>query len=491
MKRILLSGMLFLGIGANAQLAAGSIAPDFTLTDINGVSHHLYSYLDDGKTVFIDISATWCDPCFQYHGTNALEDLWVAHGPTGGTNVSSSTSNDVVVLFIEGDGTTNDADLHGTGTNTMGDWVSGVSHPIIDPVTTEIDAFNADYAVGYFPTVYKICPNRQVTEVGTVAADELYAAVASCPSASGVNNPGLTAYVGETSSCSAIDVNVTLQNLGSAALTSATLVLKQGSTILSTYNWTGNLATYGSETVTVGQVTPTSPTTYTIEITSTDDVTTNNALTQLLSNAPAAATSDVTILITTDQYGSDTQWELLNEAGTAVASGGPYTDQGDAGAYPQTPVVYTTPAADECYTLSITDVYGDGLDAGYGTGSYSVTDGNGNELVSYVPFTTAITGKFRSGSGGSTGSIKELDEITYKVFPNPASDKLTITFEAVNLNYTIELLDLTGRIILTNEYLNLSGSQEISIPVTGVSSGNYIVKISTENVSINKKVSVK
>lgn len=491
MKRILLTGMLFLGMGANAQLAAGSTAPDFTLTDINGVSHHLYSYLDAGKTVFIDVSATWCDPCFQYHGTHALENLWVAHGPTGGTNVSSSTSNDVIVLFIEGDGTTDNADLHGTGTNTLGDWVTGVSHPIIDPATAEIDAFNTDYAIGYFPTVYKICPNRQVTEVGTVDAAALYATVAECPTASGANNPGLTAYVGETSSCAAIDVTVTLQNLGTNPLTSATIDLKQGSTVLNTFNWTGNLATYATENVIVGQVTPNSPTTYTIEITSTDDVTTNNTITQLLSNAPVAATSDVTILITTDQYGSDTQWELLNEAGTAVASGGPYTDQSAAGAYPQTPVTYTAPTADECYTLSITDVYGDGLDAGYGTGSYSVTDGNGNELVSYVPFTTAVTGKFKSGSGGSTGSIKELDETSYKIFPNPVSDKLTITFEAANLNYTIDLLDLTGRVIITNEYLNLNGSQEISIPVTGVSPGNYMIKISTETIFINKKVSIK
>ena len=34
------------GTASFAQLPDGSIAPDFTATDINGVEHNLYSYLD-------------------------------------------------------------------------------------------------------------------------------------------------------------------------------------------------------------------------------------------------------------------------------------------------------------------------------------------------------------------------------------------------------------------------------------------------------------
>ena len=37
-----------------AQLPDGSVAPDFTFTDLNGVNHTLYNYLDDGYTVFVD-----------------------------------------------------------------------------------------------------------------------------------------------------------------------------------------------------------------------------------------------------------------------------------------------------------------------------------------------------------------------------------------------------------------------------------------------------
>ena len=54
MKRILLA-IIFFSNYCLAQLPSGAEAPNFTFTDLNNQSHELYSYLDSGKTVFLDI----------------------------------------------------------------------------------------------------------------------------------------------------------------------------------------------------------------------------------------------------------------------------------------------------------------------------------------------------------------------------------------------------------------------------------------------------
>jgi thiol-disulfide isomerase/thioredoxin len=75
----------FIGIAmtlnVSAQLPAGSTAANWTYTDINGNTQSLYSYLDQGKYVIIDISATWCGPCWNYHNSGNLENLFDLYGP--------------------------------------------------------------------------------------------------------------------------------------------------------------------------------------------------------------------------------------------------------------------------------------------------------------------------------------------------------------------------------------------------------------------------
>jgi len=150
-----------LSIDSSAQLPNGSIAPDFTATDINGVEYNLYELLDAGNTVILDFFATWCGPCWSYRETGVLDDIWNIYGPGG--------SGDVYVFSLESDGSTTTADLYGTGSNTVGDWVSGTPFPIFDNVQSIFYA----YGNTYFPTIYTVCPNHTLIESGQGSFQDL------------------------------------------------------------------------------------------------------------------------------------------------------------------------------------------------------------------------------------------------------------------------------------------------------------------------------
>ena len=176
MKKILYT-LLFAFIMCNnsyAQLPNGSIAPDFTFIDLNGTTHTLYDYLDNGYTVFIDFSAVWCPPCWGYHTSGALEDLYINHGPAGHPNVDANTTDDIMVIFVEGDGS-DLACLQGTGCNTQGDWLTGTPYPIMctgnDANGNLINTTNPTnaYQITAWPTVYMICPDKLTEDVGTAS----------------------------------------------------------------------------------------------------------------------------------------------------------------------------------------------------------------------------------------------------------------------------------------------------------------------------------
>ena len=151
---------------AFAQLPPGTPAPDFTVTDINGETHHLYDLLDQGYTVYLDFFATWCAPCWSYHNSHAFKNVWDTYGPPG--------TNEAFVFSIEGDANTNNACLYGPAGcvgGTQGNWVDGVPYPIV-----ESSSVRAQYSVNYYPTIYMICPeDKKVYETGQLNMQGLWA----------------------------------------------------------------------------------------------------------------------------------------------------------------------------------------------------------------------------------------------------------------------------------------------------------------------------
>ena len=482
MKKTLLIAIvaLFSFNNAQAQLPDGSVAPDWTLTDLNGTSHNLYTYLDNGYTVFIDFSATWCGPCWGYHISGALENLYVDHGPAGMPNVSPTTTDDVMVFFIEGDESTLAA-LQG-GAGSQGDWITGTPYPILPTYAgTNSTQVTSDYEIGYWPTVYKICPDRIVTECGQ--SSNPYPLVSACPPPASDNNDARTfAYAGETLTCEGnIVPEIMIQNYGIVNLTSLTIQVSVNGNVVSTTPWTGNLATYATDNITLPALTG---------LASNDAVTINTTLPNGVvdanpANNPAIAfnvtlatqntDTDVTVQIVTDAYGSETTWKIKNATGVTVLSGGPYANLGAAGTTTQPPVAGTL-AINTCHTFTIYDSYGDGINAGYGAGSFTVTDGNGTILASGGVFTEEDGDAFKTG--GDVLAINDLAS-NLAIYPNPVKDVLTIEG-----NYTsVDVFDMFGKLVLSSEYTK-------NINVSTLANGIYMLNITTEKGIQTQKITI-
>ena len=548
MKKLLLSVALLAGIsGFKAQTPVGTVVNNFTLTDINGNTHDLFSYLDAGKTVVIDVSATWCGPCWNYHGTGALNSFYNAHGP-------NSTANDAMVFFVEGDPSTNSADLNGTGANTQGDWVTGENMPIID-LTTTASFENSGLDIAYFPVMYVICPNRTVLQsgvagsIGTLTALNGY--IGDCPAvASDPVDPALLGYTGTTTSCSNFNLSVTLQNNGTTALTSATISVT-GIPSPITYNWTGNLSTYGVAQVNLGTVNLTNSATATITITSTDNNSTNSTLTQQLSYIdPTVATA----VNATEGFANTafpySNWQLLNPDSDitwehSTTLGGMmgintfnYSATGELDHF-ITQAFNLTGQSNPSLLFKVANrrynaTYFDKLDVSVSTscnGPFTqVFTKQGTALATgadqTAEFTPASASDFRQecvslanyanaaslfvrftndnkygnniyiddisiSSLACTSGLEEMEQVSFEVYPNPATDVINIAFNAKTADYVVSLMDLQGRVVSTMNLNNASGSQTLTFGTENLAKGSYVVVVSSNGAKTTKHVVVK
>ena len=492
MKKLLLSAALFVGaFSANAQIADGSVAPNFTATDQFGTSHTLSTILAAGKTVIIDVSATWCGPCWGYHETHALRDIYNAYGPDG--------SDEVMVFYVEGDAATTTADLNGTGTNTQGDWVTGTPYPILDNA-----AIKTAYQVTAYPTIFRICPDGFVYEIGQPTAAQIKADINSaCGALTGVTNH-IEVEGSEIAMCSTTgDAVVTFDNYGTNAVTSGTVILKENGTQVATTPFSGNVAQFGTGTVTFSGLAFNLASAYTVEMTAVNGAAPfNGSLTvDNMSLVSANLTgTNITVKVYTDNYPAETAWQIRNSATNAlIASGGPYIGaarpaSGGPDALQTKTQSVTLPAGTNCYKVIMTDTYGDGF--GYGTnpaGQFGMEIVNGSNTILNLDlgnFGPAITRDAAMKTNG-TSSIGELAIEGLNIYPNPTSDVLNVSFEAVNSDYVVTMLDLQGRVVATQNHTSLNGAQTLSIPVSEFAKGSYIVTISTNGVSTSQNVIIK
>lgn len=100
--------------------------------------------------------------------------------------------------------------------------------------------------------------------------------------------------------------------------------------------------------------------------------------------------SELALTIVLDNYPGETTWNITDASNTVVASGGPYSGAGST-------VTQNISLGAGDHTFTIFDSYGDGICCAYGSGSYSLVDGNGSTVASGGSFSSSESTNFCIG----------------------------------------------------------------------------------------------
>tara|TARA_B100000674_G_scaffold285791_1_gene236427 strand:- start:2692 stop:4392 length:1701 start_codon:yes stop_codon:yes gene_type:complete len=276
---------------------------------------------------------------------------------------------------------------------------------------------------------------------------------------------------------SGTDLEVTFKNYGNIALTSLDINYSINGGTTTTYPWTGNLSSGGTETVTIPQISVTPINTNNVDVSisnpngNSDQNVANNNMSTTFNGMYDAPNGQISIDVTTDNYPSETTWEL-KENGVIISTGGPYSSSG-----PQ-PTTYATITPGNCYTFIMKDSYGDGILA---PGNFKVKDVNNGTIVwggTNSPtgnFTSEVTTYFETES--TSVSVEEVNS-EISIYPNPVKDNIYVNGEFDK----IKLYDVFGKLVF-------EGNDKV-INTKNLSNGIYIINLNSNNNIITKKVTI-
>ena len=278
-----------------------------------------------------------------------------------------------------------------------------------------------------------------------------------------------------------VDPSINIMNNGTNDLTSATIEYQFNSQSLTTINWTGSLAQGESEVVATPNFTATSTNnTLSVDLSQpngiADENDNNNSVSSQFTKFEVFTTNqnELNLTINTDDYGNETTWEIIDDAGNLIDEGGPYSNN--------TTVNETITVADQtCFEFTIKDSYGDGICCDFGSGGYTLDTDNQVEIISGGDFGDSESVSFRIENNLS---INELEAADLVIYPNPVRSSLTIEAETSSI-YSYTIYSINGRRILNGKF----EGENTSISTNKLSSGVYLLQLSDENKNkITKRI---
>ncbi|MFM7637973.1 MAG: T9SS type A sorting domain-containing protein, partial [Crocinitomicaceae bacterium] len=282
---------------------------------------------------------------------------------------------------------------------------------------------------------------------------------------------------------------IILKNTGSNPLTSCTITTWITYGVFAAVNWTGNLGFLQEEIVEI----PVNDLNFWSDWDSTktfrafvhnvngtdgNDEYNQNSLKKAHFDAPERIDGPFFVWLSTNNKASENNYRLVDHAGNVIFERTQLNNQ--------TQYKDTFDLAPGCYSIIIEDTDHDGLSFWYSSQVEGETAGTMRLRQvggSYIEFFPGDFGHYHRYDF-SVGFTMDVTENEFKhevsVFPNPSSGITTIEVSgAINNDASLEILDLTGRIV-HSEKMNASATfAESFVDVSMFRSGSYLIRIKT------------
>lgn len=272
---------------------------------------------------------------------------------------------------------------------------------------------------------------------------------------------------------------IEIENYGTDTLWNCTINYDLNG-IAAEYNWEGMLSMFQTELITLPELSFNLANNNSIEVVISlpngeeDEDPENNTLVKSFGISPMIDQPPLLLELKTDDFASETSWELLNELGETVQSGSGYDNNT---LYP----IALEIGYSACYSFVIYDEGGNGICCETGVGYYKISDNNG--LVYFI--------------GGDFGSqdiaMFQVDNVTSlpetligpgtKIYPNPVKEKLFIKNAGPSV---IRIYDELNNMLMEKETSTSPSILDISFLKNGV----YFFHIETGGKAETRKIIV-